>query len=343
MSARAEPVRHYAGPVNSAAPIPTAVATACPCTDLAAVTERSALAAGRQLGRGDVAAADRAAAEAMVDALQLLPISASVVFGRVGETHPLRPGVEVGGGGVAQELACDPVGNGVAVASGKLGAMSVLAASDPGGMLRLPRMYMRKMAVGPVAKGRIDLHRTIAENLEAIADAFGRRVADITAIVLERPRHDDLIDEIRQTGARIKLISDGDVTAAISAAIRGTNDHLAIGIGGAMEGVIAAAALRCLGGEIQGQLWPMSRSEIDQARELGIDDIDRVFGIDDLVQGDQTVVATGISGGDLLRGVRYMADGARSHSLVLCSRCNRVRFIDSIHLFSRERHGEIRL
>ncbi len=315
----------------------------CPCTELVSVTERSALAAGRHLGRGDAAAADQAAAEAMVAALELLPASASVVFGRDGDEHPLHVGVEIGAGGWPLELACDPVGNGVAVASGKLGAMSVLAASDPGGMLRVPRMYMRKMAVGPVAKGRIDLHRSIADNLEAIADAFGRRVADITAIVLERPRHEDLIDEIRQAGARIKLIQDGDVTAAIGAAIRGTNDHLAIGIGGAMEGVIAAAALRCLGGEIQGQLWPMSRSEIRQATELGIADIDRVFGIDDLVRGHQTVVATGISGGDLLRGVRYMAEGARSHSLVLCSRCNRVRFIDSIHLFSRERAAEIRL
>jgi fructose-1,6-bisphosphatase II len=315
----------------------------CPCTDLVSVTERSALAAGRQLGRGDAAAADRAAAEAMLSALDLLPVSASVVFGREGDEHLLRPGVQAGAGGRPLELACDPVGNGVAVASGKLGAMSVLAASEPGGMLRVPRMYMRKMAVGPVAKGRIDLHWSIADNLEAIAAAFGRRVADITAIVLERSRHEDLIDEIRQAGARIKLIQDGDVTAAIGAAIRGTNDHLAIGIGGAMEGVIAAAALRCLGGEIQGQLWPMSRSEIRQARELGIDDVDRVFGIDDLVRGHQTVVATGISGGDLLRGVRYMAEGARSHSLVLCSRCNRVRFIDSIHLFSRERHAEIRL
>ena len=315
----------------------------CPCTDLVSVTERSALAAGRRLGRGDAASADRVAAEAMLAALELLPISASVVFGRDGDEHPLHAGVQTGAGGRPLDLACDPVGNGAAVASGKLGAISVLAASDPDGMLRVPRMYMRKMAVGPVAKGRIDLHRSIADNLEAIADAFGRRVADITAIVLERPRHEDLIDEIRLAGARIKLIQDGDVTAAIGAAIRGTNDHLAIGIGGAMEGVISAAALRCLGGEIQGQLWPMSRSEIRQASELGITDVDRVFGIDDLVQGHQTVVATGISGGDLLRGVRYMAEGARSHSLVLCSRCNRVRFIDTIHQFSRERYAEIRL
>jgi fructose-1,6-bisphosphatase II len=315
----------------------------CPCTDLASVTERSALAAGRFLGRGDADAADQAASDAMRVALAGVPVSGTLVIGREGDGHALLEGSELGAGGRALDLACDPVGNGTAVAGGRPGALSILAASDPGGLMQVPRMYMRKMAVGPVAKGRIDLRRPVGENLEAIADAFGRRVADVTAIVLDRPRHDDLVAEIRESGARIKLIADGDIMASISAAIRGTNDHLAIGIGGAHEGIIAAAALRCLGGEIQGQLWPMSRTEINRAAEDGIDDVNRLFGLDDLVRGHQTVVATGISGGDLLRGVRYMADGARTQSLVLCSRCNRVRFIDSIHLFSGDRHEEIRL
>ncbi len=315
----------------------------CPCTDLASVTERSALAAGRFLGRGDADAADEAASDAMRVALAGVPVSGTLVIGREGDGHALLEGSELGAGGFALDLACDPVGNGSAVAGGRPGALSILAASDPGGLLQVPRRYMRKMAVGPVAKGRIDLRRPVGENLEAIADAFGRRVADVTAIVLDRPRHDDLVAEIRESGARIKLIADGDIMASISAAIRGTNDHLAIGIGGAHEGIIAAAALRCLGGEIQGQLWPMSRTEINRAAEDGIEDVSRIFGLDDLVRGHQTVVATGISGGDLLRGVRYMADGARTQSLVLCSRCNRVRFIDSIHLFSADRHEEIRL
>jgi fructose-1,6-bisphosphatase II len=315
----------------------------CPCTDLASVTERSALAAGRFLGRGDADAADQAASEAMRVALAGVPVSGTLVIGREGEGHALLEGSELGAGGRSLDLACDPVGNGSAVAGGRPGALSILAASDPGGLMQVPRMYMRKMAVGPVAKGRIDLRRPVGENLEAIADAFGRKVADVTAIVLDRPRHDDLVAEIRESGARIKLISDGDIVASISAAIRGTNDHLAIGIGGAHEGIIAAAALRCLGGEIQGQLWPMSRTEINRAADGGIEDVGRIFGIDDLVRGYQTVVATGISGSDLLRGVRYMADGARTQSLVLCSRCNRVRFIDSIHLFSGDRHEEIRL
>jgi fructose-1,6-bisphosphatase II len=316
---------------------------ACHCTEFAAVTERSALAAGRHLGRGDANAADRAASEATVAALEALRISGSLVIGREDEGHPLGEGITVGLGGDAFDLACDPVGNGAAVAAGRAGALSVLAASEPGGLLRLPRMYMKKMAVGPVAKGRIDLRRPVADNLAEIADALGRRVADLTAIVLERPRHDDLVAEIRDAGARIKLIDDGDITASISAAIRGTNDHLAIGIGGAMEGIISAAALCCLGGEVQGQLWPLSRREIGAAAEHGVTDIERIFGIDDLVSGHQIVVATGITTGDLLRGVRYLSEGARTQSIVLCTRCNRVRFVDSIHLFSRDRHEAIRL
>ena len=315
----------------------------CPCTELASVSERSALAAGRYLGRGDPRAADESATEAMVAALSALPVSGTVVIGRSEEGHPLSPGSTVGGGGAEVELACDPVEGAAVVARGGVGALSILAACEPGGITRVPRMYMKKMAVGPVAKGHVDLRKSVTENLHAVAEAFGRRTGDITAVVLDRPRHEDLIAEIREAGARIKVIADGDITATIDAAIRGTNDHLAVGIGGAFEGIISAAALHCLGGEIQGQLWPMSRTEIRQAAEHGIDDINKIFGIDDLVRGHQMVVGTGISNGDLLRGVRYFAEGARTQSIVLCSRCNRVRFIDSIHLFSRDRHEEIRL
>jgi fructose-1,6-bisphosphatase II len=315
----------------------------CPCTDLASVSERSALAAGRYLGRGDPRGADTAACEAMVHAIDALPVSGTVVIGRSEQGHALAPGATMGGGGMELELACDPVEGAAVVGRGGVGALSILAACEPGGITRVPRMYMKKMAVGPVAKGRIDLRQGVTENLQAIAEAFGRQVGDITAVVLDRPRHDDLIAEIREAGARIKVIADGDITATIDAAIRGTNDHLAVGIGGSFEGIISAAALHCLGGEIQGQLWPMSRTEIRQAEEYGIDDINQIFGIDDLVRGHQMVVGTGISNGDLLRGVRYFAEGARTQSIVLCSRCNRVRFIDSIHLFSKARHEEIRL
>jgi fructose-1,6-bisphosphatase II len=202
---------------------------------------------------------------------------------------------------------------------------------------------MRKMAVGPRARGAIDLLRPVGDNIEAIAEAFGRRVNDVTTIVLDRPRHHDLIEEIRNSGARIKLIQDGDVTAAISAAIRGTNDHLAIGIGGTRQAVLTAAALRCLGGGMQAQLWPTTRSQIDAAHEVGIEDIGHVFTEEELAPGDVIVVATGMTNGDLLRGVRFLADSARTHSLVMCMRCNWVRFDDGIHFFARERREEVRL
>jgi fructose-1,6-bisphosphatase II len=203
--------------------------------------------------------------------------------------------------------------------------------------------YLRATAAGPIARGRISLLNPVGDNVRAIADAFGRNVGDVTTIVLDRPRHHDLIEEIRAAGARIKLIQDGTVTASISAAIRGTNDHLAIGIGGTRQAVLTAGALRCLGGEVQAQLWPTSRREIEAAREYGIDDVDRLFTTEDLVSGDVIVAVTGVSNGDLLRGVRFLADSARTHSLVMCTRCNWVRFTDGIHFFARERREEVRL
>ena len=260
----------------------------------------------------------------------------------LGVGEPLAVGTEVGRGGDEYDIAIGPMQQHI-VAHGRAGAISILAATDPGGMTSLPEMYMKKVAVGPVGRGRIDLLAPVSRTIEAVAEAFGRRPNDITAVILDRPRHEDLIDDIRATGARIKLIQDGDITAAISASIRGTNIHLAIGIGGTAEGVIASAALQCLGGELQGQLWPVSRTQIRTAQELGIDDVTRVFGGDDLVGGDAIVVATGVSTGDLLQGVRYLADSARTHSIVMCARCNRVRFVDTTHNFVRGRALEIRV
>ena len=315
----------------------------CICESFARATERAALAAARWLGRADQNAAEEAACTGMKGALDLLPIEGRIVIGASEEAGLLQVGEQVGGGGRLVDLALDPLeGRGI-VARGGSGAMSMLAVGDRGLMRELPEMYMRKMAVGPRALGSISLSRPIAENIEAIAEAFGRRVNDVTTIVLDRPRHHDLIEEIRHAGARIKLIQDGDVTSAISAAIRGTNDHLAIGIGGTRQAVLAAAALRCLGGELQAQLWPTTRSEIEEARAAGIDDIEQVFGIDDLVPGEVIMVATGVSNGDLLRGVRFLADSARTQSLVMCTRCNWVRFVDGIHFFARERREEVRL
>jgi len=321
----------------------TGTARLCLCESYARVTERSALASARWLGRADQAGAQEAACAGMQEALEKLPIDGQIVIGASEEAEELAAGVRIGVGGEPADLALDPLEGASIVARGAGGAMAMIAAGDPGTFQTLPDMYMRKMAVGPRARGKIDLKRPVEENIEAIAEAFGRRVADVTTIVLDRPRHHDLIEEIRAAGARIKLIQDGDVTASISAAVRGTNDHLAIGIGGTRQAVLTAAALRCVGGELQAQLWPTRRGEIERAKEQGIDDIEQIFTIDDLAPNEVIVAATGVSNGDLLRGVRYLADSARTHSLVMCTRCNWVRFVDGIHFFARERREEVRL
>jgi fructose-1,6-bisphosphatase II len=314
----------------------------CLCESYARVTERAALAGARWLGRADQETAEEDASAAMRATLEQLPVNGRVVIG-AGDENQLAAGLQLGSGGVDVDLALDPLeGRGV-VARGGYGAMSMVAVGEPGAFQTLPDMYMRKMAVGPKARGAIDLARPVGDNIRAIAEAFGRMVNDVTTIVLDRPRHHDLIEEIRAAGARIKLIQDGDVTASISAAIRGTNDHLAIGIGGTRQAVLSAAALRCLGGELQAQLWPTSRREVHEAQEGGVEDVERVFTIEDLAPGEVIVVATGVSNGDLLRGVRFLADSARTHSLVMCTRCNWVRFVDGIHFFARERREEVRL
>ena len=319
------------------------VESTCRCEAYASATESAALMSGRWLGRGDVEGAERAATEAMRAALDELPIAGRIVVGSGDDGDPLSVGTVVGSGGDDVDLAVDPLeGRGV-VARGGYGAMAMIAVGGAGTFPRLPDMYMRKMAVGPVARGRIHLEQPIGDNVRAIAEAFGRNPNDITTIVLDRPRHEDLVEGIRAAGARIKLIQDGDVTASITAAIRGTNDHLAVGIGGARQAVLAAAALRCLGGELQAQLWPTSRRELAQASEYGIDDPVKIFTTDDLAPGDVIVAATGVTSGDLLRGVRYLADSARTHSLVMCTRHNWVRFVDGLHFFARERRAEVRL
>jgi fructose-1,6-bisphosphatase II len=314
----------------------------CLCTRYSRATEWAALAGARWLGRADEEAAEEAAANGMRAALDELPIDGRIVIGaRTGEG--LSPEGRVGAGGERVDLALDPIeGRGV-VARGGVGAMAMLAAAPEGALRQLPDMYMRSIAVGPRARAVIDLNRPVADNVRDVAESFGRQPLDITALVLDRPRHHDLIEELRSAGTRIKLIGDGTVTASISAAIRGTNDHLAIGIGGTRQAVLSAAALRCLGGGMQAQLWPTTRTQIEDARAVGIEDVAHVFTEEDLARGDVIVVATGVTNGDLLRGVRFMADSARTHSLVMCMRCNWVRFTDGIHFFARDRREEVRL
>jgi len=315
----------------------------CNCESYLRATERAALAGARWLGRADQEGAEEAAFSGMEAAISSMPITGRVVIGggEVGD-GPKVTG-PIGAGGEEVDLALDPLeGRGV-VARGGNGAISMIVVGEPGKLRTLPDMYIRSLAVGPRARGQISLLRPVDENIRAIAEAFGRNVGDVTTIVLDRVRHHDLIEEIRAAGARIKLIQDGTVTASISAAIRGTNDHLAIGIGGTRQAILTAGALRCLGGEIQAQLWPTSRREIEAAREHGIEDVEQVFTTEDLAAGEVIVAATGVSNGDLLRGVRFLADSARTHSLVMCTRCNWVRFVDGIHFFARERREEVRL
>ena len=320
-----------------------ATATRCGCEAFAAVTEAAALASGRWLGRGDVEGAEAAASTAMRERLDELAIDGRIVVGSENPDDALSIGTRVGRGGMEVDLAVDPLEGRSVVARGDYGAMAMIAVGDGGSFPGLPQMYMRKMAVGPVARGKIDLRLPVGDNVRAIAGAFGRNTNDITTIVLDRPRHHDLVEEIRAAGARIKLIQDGDVTASITAAIRGTNDHLAIGIGGSRQALLSAAALRCLGGELQAQLWPTTRGEIEAAREHGIEDVNKVFETEELAPGEVIVAATGVTNGDLLRGVRFLADSARTHSLVMCTRHNWVRFVDGIHFFARDRREEVRL
>ena len=243
------------------------------------------------------------------------------------------------------DIAVDPLEGTNLVAHGQAGAITVLAASEAGGLTHAPDTYMEKLCVGPIAAGKVDIRESPTENLGRIAEALGRRVRDITVVILERPRHDDLIAEVREAGARIKLIGDGDLSAAISCAVSGTGVHAVMGIGGAPEGVITAAALRCLGGEIQARF----RYRSDEERERGRADGPRRRGrgstaTEDLAPGENLVfAATGVTAGDLLQGVRFFGGGARTHSLVMAYQTKQVRFVDTVHMFDRDSPPRVRL
>jgi fructose-1,6-bisphosphatase II len=242
------------------------------------------------------------------------------------------------------DIAVDPLEGTNLVAHGQANAITVLAASEKGGLVHAPDTYMEKLCVGPVAAGKVDIRLSPTENLQRIASALGRGVSDITVIILERPRHDDLIAEVRSTGARIKLISDGDLSAAISCAVSGTGVHAVMGIGGAPEGVITAAALRCLGGEIQARFRFRSPEDQARAERMGHGDPDRVYSTEELASGESVVfAATGVTSGDLLHGVRFFGGGARTHSLVMAYQAKQVRFVDTVHMFDRTRPPAVRL
>src|SRR5438067_4410668 len=303
--------------------------------ELVRVTEAAALAAARWMGLGDKNGADGAAVEAMRVVLQTVPMDGIVVIGEgeKDEAPMLYNGERIGDGTPPEtDIAVDPVEGTTLTSLGRGNAISVIALSDRGTMFNPgPCVYMEKIAVGPEAAGSIDITRTATENLEAVAKAKGESVRDITAVILDRDRHADLIAEVRAAGARIRLIPDGDVIGAVSTAWPDTGADILFGIGGTPEGVIAAAALKCMGGEIQGRLWPRNDGERQAALDAGYD-LSRVLTTNDLVSGDNCFFAvTGITDGEVLKGVHYDARGATTQSLVMRSKSGTVRLIQSRH------------
>jgi fructose-1,6-bisphosphatase II len=311
--------------------------------DFVKVTELAALAASRWMGRGERNIADGAAVEKMRDALNEMDIAGRIVIGEGerDEAPMLFIGEELGRGGFAVDIAVDPVEGTNLVANGLPNSIAVMAIAERGGLLHAPDSYMQKLAVGPKAAPYVHIDAPVAENLEAVANALERPINDVTVVILDRPRHADLISAVRTAGARIKLISDGDVDAAIATAIEGTGIHVALGIGGAPEGVLAAAALKCLGGGFMGRLKPRNPEEAERAKAMGFGDLDRVLTIDDLAIGENLVfVATGITDGDLVHGVRFMGNQAKTHSILIHGVTGTVRFIESVHrLGARPRAG----
>jgi fructose-1,6-bisphosphatase II len=318
--------------------------------EMVRVTEAAAIASARHMGRGDNKAADHAAVEAMRKTFDEVDLAGTIVIGEgerdkapmlyigesVGRSMPGQPEIDI---------AVDPLEGTNLVAHGNANAITVIAASEKGGLLNAPDTYLEKLCVGPDVAGKVDIRLAPAENLNRIADVLGRKVADLTVVILDRPRHAQLIEDVRAAGARIKLIGDGDLSAAISCAVRGTGVHAVMGTGGAPEGVLSAVALRCLGGEIQARLRWRSDEERDRAVAMGVDpSMERVYTTADLAPGTNLVfAATGVTDGDLLGGVRFFGGGARTHSLVMGYQSKEVRFIDTVHMFDRDKPPAVRL
>jgi fructose-1,6-bisphosphatase II len=305
------------------------------------LTEAASIYSARLMGRGDEKAADQAAVDAMRKAFNEMSIRGTIVIGEGerDEAPMLYIGEKVGRGDASDpevDIALDPLEGTTITATGGPNALSVIAMADKGNLLNAPDTYMDKIAVGPAAKGAIDLTKTPSQNLRAIADRKGVYVDDLTVIILDRPRHEKLIAEVRATGARIKLIGDGDVSAAISTCFPETGVDVLMGIGGAPEGVIAAAALRCCGGDMQGKLAYRNDKEKERATKMGIKDLNAVFNIGEMAKGNVIFAATGVTSGDFLKGVRFFKGGAETHSVVMRSKSQTVRYIQSRHSFEHK-------
>jgi fructose-1,6-bisphosphatase II len=318
--------------------------------EYAAVTERVALKVARLEGSGAPERAYTLATEAFREGLERVPAAGTVAILRErrtderGQVRALktRPGIlsvgdTLGSEGPEVDLAVEPVEGLQLLVKGQEGSISVVAAASKGSMLRTPDMYMSKLIVGPRARGRIDIDAPVSENIGAIAEAMGRRPSEISVAVLDRERHEGLIEEIRGTGARIHIRPEGDLTPAIAVGLRGADLYAVIGIGGAPEGVLAAAVTKCLGGEMQARMWPTQRLQVEKLKEYGFEDPERKLALDDLIRGEDVIfAATGITPGETLDGVRYFRGGGRTHTVVMTTEPRVVRFVDTIHALEPE-------
>src|SRR5215510_1874124 len=315
------------------------------------VVEQAAIACAHTMGQGDRHKSDQVAVEAMRRVMDTVPIDGTIVIGegerdeapmlyigeKVGVLHARRAaGASTGGDYTQVDIAVDPLEGTNLCATGAANAIAVLAASERGGLLHAPDLYMEKIVVGPSCKGAVDLDAPVSDNLKSIAKRLDRDVEDLVIIVLDRPRHEKLIAEIRKAGARIRLIGDGDLSAGISAAVVGTGVHAVMGTGGAPEGVLTAAALRCLNGQILGRLVVSKPNDAERLEKMGVKDTKRIYDTTDLAPGKKMIFAcTGVTDGNLLRGVRFFGEGIRTESMILTLDNRQVRFIDSVQLEKR--------
>ena len=303
------------------------------------VVEQAAIACAHTMGQGDRHNSDQVAVEAMRKVMDTVSISGTIVIGEGerDEAPMLYIGEKVGKGGEEIDIAVDPLEGTNLCALGTPGAIAVLAASDKGGLLHAPDLYMEKLVVGPTSKHAVHLDAPVEDNLNAIAKCLDRDVDDLVIIVLDRPRHEKLISDIRKAGARIRLIGDGDLSAGITAAARGTGVHALMGTGGAPEGVLTAAAMRCLNGEIFARLVVSKPEHEERCRAMGITDFKKIYKSRDLAPGNDIIfAATGVTEGSLMKGVRFFGDGIRTSSVIMQNNPHRIRFIDSIHVTTKK-------
>lgn len=307
--------------------------------EFARVTEAAALASARWVGKGDKIAADDAAVTAMRVMFDSVSVDGTVVIGEgeMDEAPMLYIGERVGIGTQGVDIAVDPLEGTNLVSKGLNGAIAVLAVAPRGSLLHAPDMYMEKIAVGPECKGRVHLDAPVKENVREVAKALDKSVNEVTVVILDRPRHQKIIEEVRSSGARIRLITDGDVSPGVAAAYDNSGVDMLLGIGGAPEGVITAAALKCLGGDFQAKLWPENQQEKDRCKEMGIHNVNKIFTIDELVKSDDVIfVATGITDSFLIKGVRYYKRRAVTQTIVMRNTSGTIRFIEANHSLDKK-------